>query len=348
MRIPAVGGHARKERKGCGVAACTAYHSKPYPTLAISATVAVMSPDRSIRVEQAHAATPGTLAIEGQVLGIDVGYSGRNATTGFCVLRWDAERVDLQCEAARSDESSRITKLRKLGLDRGAIVDAVAIDGPLRPELKYERSYRAAESALSRGILQKRGKPGQTSAGSGPRLHQAATDLALLSLKELSVGETESPLGISQKALVEAFPNLFLGFLCEDDRYPLRPTRRRRWTDSLFPFVKDSVLGLIDDLLPGRKLAIESLPSDHEGIAAFVCALTGLCFRGGAFVAVGSAHDGYIILPPFDAWGINRQGDRWPEVVLRAAMPRVRESFPEIECISSRGGRSVRLFAPPA
>lgn len=280
---------------------------------------------------------------EGRILGIDVGYSEHRATTGLCVLSWDRERVSVGCVRARSDEASRVTALRALGLEQGAAIQGVAIDGPLRPGLEYEASYRAAESALSRGILQRRGKPGQTSAGSGPRLHRAATDLALLSLRWLDIPATRFSPGISRKALVEAFPNLFLGFLCDDERYPLRPTRRRRWTDSLFPLVAQPIHRLVADLLPGRQLAADSLPGDHEGIAAFACALTALCFSRGAFVAVGSADDGYIVLPPIDAWGSDRDGNRWAEVVLQDVIPHVRESFPRVECIGVKKGADLQL-----
>ena len=54
----------------------------------------------------------------------------------------------------------------------------VALDGPLTRGLRLVRHYRAAEAILSRGPLQKRGKPGPTSAPMGQKLHEHATKLA--------------------------------------------------------------------------------------------------------------------------------------------------------------------------
>lgn len=270
----------------------------------------------------------------GRVVGIDVGYSRRARTTGICLLGWDAHRVRMACARAGSDEGSRLDALQRLGLAPGDAVDALAIDGPLRPGLKFEASYRSAESALSRGIFQRRGKPGQTNAGSGPQLHRAATDLAELSIRHMSVGTASSPIGLLGRNLVEAFPNLFLGVLCGDSSYPDRPVRRRRWTDTLFPLVEQTLEKLLSLLLPERAVSIDR-PRHHEDIASFTCALTALSFASGEFVAVGSRLDGYILLPPLWSWGLGAGGARWAEVALQRSVDAARQKFPSVECLIS-------------
>ena len=74
---------------------------------------------------------------------------------------------------------------------------AVALDGPLMPELALKSRYRACEAILSCGILQKRGKPGQSNAGSGPTLHKEATRLANFIFDQLNVDTAihSSPMG---------------------------------------------------------------------------------------------------------------------------------------------------------
>jgi hypothetical protein len=98
--------------------------------------------------------------------------------------------------------------------------------------------------------------------------------------------------------VVESFPNLFLGTLCGECTYPERATKRRKWTDTLFPLVTERLRRLILHLLPGREVRGSWMLHDHEEIAAFSCAVTALCVVAGHYTAVGAVDDGWIILPP--------------------------------------------------
>jgi hypothetical protein len=273
------------------------------------------------------------LPSSGAVLGIDVGYSPTKPTTGLCALSWTATEVSWRCANATLSPTDRLRAVAEVLPDHAPVL-AVAIDGPLRPGLAVDtQRYRAAECLLSRGLFQRRGKPGQTHAGSGPLLHSHATALAWFALGHCTVGRAAWISRIHETALAEAFPNLFLGFLCNENDYPTRPKIGRRWTDALYPLVADRLTGLLWALLPARALVGTWPLQGHEPIAAFTCALTALCAAAQHYVAVGSHEDGFIVLPPLGFWGRDSQGTaRWPERELRRNYERIRGSlFPSRE-----------------
>ena len=267
-------------------------------------------------------------ATSGRVLGIDVGYSATRRTTGLCLLSWDEAVVDWRCALAGSDEASRAAALERL-LGGSKRIDAVAIDGPLRPGLSVVATYRAPECMLSRGRFQRRGKPGPTNGGSGPRLHGAATELARLCLARLHVRAAGSHPRVCDTAIVEAFPNLFLGVLCPEAEYPDAARVRRRWTDALIPRVRGRLGELLAALLPGRRIAGDLALRGHEAIAAWSCALTATCIAAGRFVAVGSEDDGFIVLPPLGFWGASASGAAaWASLELERTLPGALRLFP--------------------
>ncbi len=233
----------------------------------------------------------------GSVCGIDVGYSEASETTGFCILGWDQESVTWHCNTARTDEDHRRQRLGELTpINRG--VNAVAVDGPLVPGLALYDDYRSCEAILTQGVMQKRGKPGPTNGGSGPRLHAEATRLAHFALSELEVQESSHRSPIHARAVVEAFPNLLLGALCDENDYPEQPDNARRWTDALYPRVQNRLECLLASLLPERRAQGQWNLTGHEDIASFACAITALCVTANLFTAVGSDDDGWIVLPP--------------------------------------------------
>jgi hypothetical protein len=186
---------------------------------------------------------------------------------------------------------------------------AVAVDGPLVPRLVDRPTYRCAEALLTRGRFGSRGKPGACNAGGGPRLHQEATALAHFVLERRTIAPATHPAKIHDRAVVETFPNLFLGVLCDESEYPA-PAHKRRWTDALFPVVLPRLQGMLARLLPGRAVEPASWSvRGHDAIAGFVCALSALCVAVRRYVAVGAHADGFIMLPPHDAWG----PDSWAE-----------------------------------
>lgn len=281
----------------------------------------------------------GSVHHRGAVLGIDVGFSRKRRTTGFCWLEWDQDRVAWRCAKAGTDEADRARALSRVSGGMANEVAAVAIDGPLRPGLEVKTRYRAAESVLSRGKLGKRGKPAPTNAGSGPALHEAATELARFAMRNLEVGPTRSEVGVGDSAVFEAFPNLFLGVLCEEAGYPQRPLRSRKWTDTLFPLVRDRLAQLIADVLPKREIVGRLDIEDHEEVAALVCALTALCAVQREFVAVGSQEDGFIILPPLYLWGASAsEGRPWADLEIDRALAATRKCFPMAKRVDSPSG----------
>lgn len=228
------------------------------------------------------------------------------------------------------DPENRSEALQEL-LDNRPEVLVVAVDGPLRPNLDLDTStYRAPESLLSRGKFQRRGKPGPTNAGSGPELHREASCLGRFALNQLSVAQARHAPRIHERAIVEAFPNLFLGVLCDDARYLAKPLRKRKWTDRLYPLVKPKFEQLLRSLLPRRKLQSSLDIEHHEGIAGLTCAITALCVAARRFVAVGSPGDGFIILPPSNLWGEGAEKNvPWAKVELQRNLDSAVRNFPD-------------------
>jgi Protein of unknown function (DUF429) len=280
----------------------------------------------------------GRLREHGCVLGIDVGYSRHRKTTGFCALAWDARAVRWTCHNAGLDELDRRDALRRVLPDREVELSAVAIDGPLLPRLDPTPRHRCAESLLSRGAFARRGKPGATNGGSGRDLHAHATRLAHFVLRECRVGPAAHVPALDAWAIVEAFPNLFLGVLCDEADYPRAARRRRKWTDTLYnwppgdPVIPRKLRRLVESLAPRRAIEGELCLDDHEAVASFVCALTALSVAANRFVAVGCDRDGWIVLSRRELWGRGSAPSvPWAERELRANLRRVAVDVPHCE-----------------
>jgi predicted nuclease with RNAse H fold len=261
---------------------------------------------------------------DGAVLGIDVGFSSKGRTTCITLLKWDNATAEFTSCRTGSDDASRAQVIAKLVGNRH--LHAVALDGPLTRGLELVPHYRAAEAVLSRGALQKRGKPGQTSAPTGQQLHAHATRLAHTVLATASVAQSSHLEPIHPKRIVEAFPNLFLAAMVDEADIPKlsRDASDRYW--ELVVNNSTRLEALISRLLPGRRL-LTALPNctHHEDRAGVVCAATALATAFGHHVAVGDPFDGDIILPPTDAWGANiTGGNSWLEPVLRQNVSVVR------------------------
>ncbi len=268
---------------------------------------------------------------EGTVLGIDVGFSQRKATTCLCLLSWNRDEVSAEYCLT---ETSR--NIRKASIGRFVPPDtkllAVAIDGPLTCDLRYISRYRIAEALLSRGVFQKRGKPGQTNSPNGRNLHANATELAELLLdadrkRVLSIADATHICAIHEKAIVEAFPNQFLAALIPERDLP---TLHRDASDRYWEVLREDgrLDKLLAHLLPERSypLGLDDM-TDHEHRAGFVCALTALAVAMRTCVGVGDAVDGYILLPPDELWGCARNGNMaWMEEALKESLTSIRKS----------------------
>jgi predicted RNase H-like nuclease len=257
----------------------------------------------------------------GAVLGIDVGWSNRRKSTCLCLLRWDRNGWrHPQFVALGTDRAARTAAL--LDLVGDASILSVAIDGPLIRGLTKTTEYRPAEALLSRGLFQRRGKPGPTNSPSGQGLHREATDWAWLAVDHLHVGRSDAEWALHRSAVYEAFPNAFLAVLHDNDSFPARAARKRKWTDTLFPIpqVQERLRRLYTLLRPEFPPPDVDGPTDHDEIAAYVCALTALCVLGRKYVAVGDNRLGFIVLPPVEVWGRRKSGGTkpWAEEVLAA------------------------------
>jgi hypothetical protein len=251
----------------------------------------------------------------GAVLGIDVGFSATGRTTGLCLLTWDEDALTWQTAVTGTADELRMAALRQL-LEKVDHVNAVAIDGPIRPGLACVREYRCSESLLARGVFQRRGKPGASHFGFGWDLHCAATAMAKLVVRVA---------GVPPATVVEAFPNGFLAVLHDDHGFPRSEDVQRRWTDVLYArcSVRTALERLLSDVAPRRTITGDwefrgsSQPDLHETRSALVCALTALCVAADRCVSVGAAADGFIHLPPRTAWGKGSGGGaRWAEGAL--------------------------------
>lgn len=280
----------------------------------------------------------------GAVLGIDVGYSPKKPTTCFCLLEWNRSTAKFQFRVTTADTNHR----------RRAIVDlvgakqlcSVALDGPLTQELRTVSHYRAAEAILSRGVLQKRGKPGPTSSPVGRQLHKHATKLAKLALDTTAIASSTHWEPIHEKRIVEAFPNMFLAALIHERNLPslARDASDRYW--EMLVEKSERMLKLLEYLLPGRRLECDLRGcKNHDRRAGIVCGLTALSMAAGHYVAVGDPVDGDIVLPPRSMWGsAMQQSGAWLESVLCANVVSVRQS--RRAHLNHKRARIIRNGAP--
>lgn len=226
-------------------------------------------------------------------LGVDVGYSSKARSTGICVIN-PGLKNPLRCVHVRTDETfSAMADL----LGRSSPL-AAALDGPLVPSssvttaFEVVNRYRHCERLLSGGVFQKRCKPGPTNSPRGFSLHKQAT----LTANHL--------LQLFPKIIIqESFPNAFMGVLLPDSVY-VSSIRRGIKSDIFWGHCLNHSI-LFRKLLrfyfgpaTNKILKAACLLTDHDEIAAFICALSA---RGAAFNAntlVGDRTGGAIALPP--------------------------------------------------
>lgn len=230
------------------------------------------------------------------MLGVDVGYSLTQASSAVCRLDWDRQEIRWTLQRFRAQSEERLHVLRSVaGPGR---LEAAALDGPLRPGFDVIGRYRTAERMLTRRLQPRIGKPGQASAPVGQALNAAANSGARIILAHGDLAPARHAVPIDAKAVVEAFPNSFLGVMLEDPAAV--PARRQDRSDVFFQHLARTggLQRLLNHLLPGRSLTqFLAAVTNHDERAALVCALTALGVAAQEFVAVGDA-DGWIILPP--------------------------------------------------
>jgi hypothetical protein len=234
------------------------------------------------------------------LLGIDVGYSKDRASTGIA----RCGPCGFASGIAKADWESRS---RAIGT--GAKFHVAAIDGPLvalepRSEHKRECEYR-----FIRKPFHQRCKPGLSHSGQGLQLRRAASDTLaqIVACRVLNGAVFQGPHISTGAAVVEAFPNGFLGVLLPEDAYAGAPRfKRGKRFDWLYEqAVKRNLLLRIMQRLKWRdEKLIENLQSEahHEKRAALICLLTAGCAASRQAVAFGDERGGWFWLPPFDLW----------------------------------------------
>lgn len=229
------------------------------------------------------------------LLGIDVGFSKTAKSTGIAI--YDRGRLTtLTCIGSSVQDRAAV-------LEDQPIFDAVAIDGPIVAESNPPLP-RACELRLSRGKFSRRCKPGLSHFGFGLPLRDAATRIAT---------EMQTRVRPAPRAIVEAFPNAFLGVLLADEDFAtLGPIKRGSKSDAYYARVAatgrfagilahldwndDALLTILHDNATATHRAA------HDKRAALVCLLTAACALSGQAEYIGDPAGGYICLPPKALW----------------------------------------------
>ncbi len=266
-------------------------------------------------------------------LGIDVGYSRTDATTGLCLITLDQNQLRWECRNSTTDPGERLEDLRSL-IPCGVVLNGIGIDGPLGRGLGPINHYRAAEALLNDGEIRKCCNPSPANSGSGPSLHDHATKLARLFLalqceNHCNIAGADHPDAIHQSRIVEAFPDAFLAFLLPSAEIPCGIPRGER-SDRYWEVAvrKGYLKALIRRLAPGIGFGSLDCIRNHDRRAAFICALSAMCVAKNKYASVGDPKYGDIILPPREVWGFdhNDQPDWWPKAPLRANVDLVRRN----------------------
>jgi predicted RNase H-like nuclease len=233
------------------------------------------------------------------LVGVDIGFSERRRSNGIAILR-DGELIRTE----RVSVAQRDATLRSL-----SEVDVVAIDAPLLPAGVAATTARACERTFSRGKFQKRCKPGMSHVpGTGHLLREHGRRAAqhLIDANALLASTADFPRVCSDAAIVEAFPNAFLGVALPDDDFPPATKIKR---GGKFDWLYDRWLerGLFGPVVEAASIpaAIATRcadETDHDIRAALICVITAAFAANGRATAVGDEAGGYFFLPPSALW----------------------------------------------
>jgi len=255
-----------------------------------------------------------------KVAGLDIGFSTTRRSAGIGLF--DGENVELRncfgVDACRS--------LLQLGK-----YDIIAIDGPIVPMDHDVNKSRSVERLFCRGIFQKRCKPGMSHfPTTGMRLREEAGKAADLLIDALHDRPDSSFPLVRKGAIIEAFPNAFLGVCLEDETYVSMPRLRRgQKFDWLYEQWKSRRLV---EKLPGLTAEERHLfqttfdrTGHHEHRAALICVLTGLLTIRGCFTAIGDVQGGWFFLPSWPSW------ERWAQVATLLGIHALNQNGAQIE-----------------
>jgi len=230
------------------------------------------------------------------LLGIDVGFSDSRPTTG---IAWS---LSGKIDAARTHTD---WQRRERVLPPGASFTLIAIDGPLVSQNAPGEIVRTCEQILSRGTFQKRCKPGASHFGTGLKLRQAAAETAR-QFGHLGMSPSFENAVFRETAIVEAFPNAFLGVMLDDSDFGAGRIARGKKFDHMYERVVASgrISALLEVIAWRNQALIDRMEADrdHERRAALVCLITAACAASGKATSIGDSPSGWIWLPPLEAW----------------------------------------------
>ncbi len=187
--------------------------------------------------------------------------------------------------------------------------DMIAIDGPIIPPDADENIVRNVECIFQRGKFQNRCKPGSSHSGYGLKFRNEAVLAAneLQSYAPVTQGNVAYPQIRPDSAIVEAFPNGYLGVCLSEDTYnPMPKIKRNEKFDWLYDrAIEKKIVHRIECLSRREKTEWQAefeREDDHEKRAALVCLLTALPVTRECYTAVGDKTGGWFFLPPWSAW----------------------------------------------
>lgn len=229
------------------------------------------------------------------LVGLDIGFSRTRRSNSIAVYR---------------DGELRVTNLNVDERD-GALaqlehVDVLAIDAPVVANGVLQEIARPIEQLFCRRPFQTRCKPGMSHVrGTGRTLREHGSMAAQLAMPA-TARLVRFPQAIPGHAIVEAFPNAFLGVCLEEDDYAARPKLIRggkfdwlydRWIE------RDLFAAAVDRAkLPHNVTRTCELEQDHDGRGALICLLTAAFAHIGNAVVIGEPQTGYFFLPPAELW----------------------------------------------
>ena len=233
------------------------------------------------------------------IAGIDAGLTLKERTSGVC--RTGASGFIL--DHTYIDKLSRASALSPVQR-----FDCLGIDAPVLPKNGLHYNSRPVESLFMRGPYQTRCKPGASHVvGTGQALRRSGCDTAVQ-----FAGETFAQSGVpyprvqADQNIVEAFPNAFLGVMLDQQVIAAAAVSRGDKTDTFFSLCNTTgaFQALQQHLGWGDPAFWSAFPltTQHDELAALVCAVTAVCAHVGKYVAVGDTQGGYFFLPPWPLW----------------------------------------------
>lgn len=234
-----------------------------------------------------------------KLMGVDVGYSAKGATTGIACL--DGDQLHLARAGTTWEE-------RKRRLPCGFRPSVIALDGPLLPQGADERTRRSCEYTFIRAPFHHRCRPGLSHSGSGLDLRRAASNARVQFGRTLACSPSDTDNVVSRSGpVVEAFPNAFLGVLTSESDFLSAPKfRRGQRFDWLYERIvtagrlECSLAPLLE--LPANAWRRLREETDHELRSALICLLTAALAARKIATVVGRDSEGWFWLPPRVLW----------------------------------------------